>query len=48
MERVAVIDGARSPIGRYNGALKNLEADELGADILSKLLGKYDNIKTNG
>jgi len=31
LERIVVVDGARTPIGSFGGALKDLPAHELGA-----------------
>ena len=30
-ERIVIVDGARTPVGKYDGALKSLPAHELGA-----------------
>jgi len=30
-ERIVIVDGARTPVGKYDGALKSLRAHELGA-----------------
>jgi len=30
-ERIVIVDGARTPVGKYGGALKSLQAHELGA-----------------
>jgi 3-oxoadipyl-CoA thiolase len=39
MRREAVIvDGIRTPIGKYNGALKDVRPDDLGALVIKKLL----------
>lgn len=37
-ERIAVIDGLRSPIAKANGKLKNVSADNLGAIIAKELV----------
>ncbi len=34
VEEVVIIDAVRTPIGRYNGALKNVRPDDLGAVVL--------------
>ncbi len=36
-ERIAIIDGLRTPIAKAGGKLKNLQADSLGSFILSEL-----------
>jgi acetyl-CoA acyltransferase len=37
-ERIAVIDGVRSPFCKAGGVLRNLEADDLGAIVVKELL----------
>jgi acetyl-CoA acyltransferase len=37
-----VVDAARSPIGRRNGSLAEIRADELAAQVLNGLLGRVD------
>lgn len=37
-ERIAIIDGLRSPIGRAGGALKSVSADDLGAYVLREFI----------
>ncbi|MFD2759731.1 acetyl-CoA C-acyltransferase [Lentibacillus juripiscarius] len=37
MEEVVVIDAVRTPIGRYNGVLKDVRPDDLGAHVLRSL-----------
>ncbi len=37
-ERIAIIDGLRSPIAKAYGQLKDLEADSLGAIIAKELV----------
>lgn len=37
-ERIAIVSGIRTPFCKANGAMKDLEADELGASIVSELL----------
>ncbi len=50
-ERIAIIDGLRSPIAKAYGKLKNIEADILGAIIAKELVlqigidyNKYDEV----
>ncbi|MFB3226597.1 acetyl-CoA C-acyltransferase [Exiguobacterium sp. PHA03] len=38
MKRVAIIDAVRTPIGRYNGALRQVRPDDLGARVIEALL----------
>ncbi len=38
MERIAIIDGLRSPIAKANGKLNNVEVDTLGAIIAKELV----------
>ncbi|WP_079528076.1 thiolase family protein [Halobacillus hunanensis] len=37
MEEVVIVDAVRTPIGRYNGALKSVRPDDLGAHVLRSL-----------
>src|SRR5919109_2509152 len=37
-----VIDAVRSPIGRRNGSLSEIRADELAAQVLNALVGRVD------
>lgn len=37
MEEVVIIDAVRTPIGRYNGALRDVRPDDLGAIVLRAL-----------
>lgn len=36
-ERIAIIDGLRTPIGKASGKLKNLQAESLGSFVVSEL-----------
>ncbi|MBS4204244.1 acetyl-CoA C-acyltransferase [Lederbergia citrea] len=38
METVVIVDAVRTPIGRYNGALKNVRPDDIGAAVIKALL----------
>ncbi len=38
MERVVLVSGVRTPIGKYGGALKDLPVRELGATVLNEAL----------
>ncbi len=37
-----IIDAVRSPIGRRDGGLKGIRADELGAQVVNGLVGRHD------
>src|ERR671925_1264962 len=37
-----VIDAVRSPIGRRNGSLSEIRADELAAQVLNALVGRVE------
>src|SRR3990172_5922478 len=37
-----IVDAVRSPIGRRNGALSEIRADELAAQVLNGLVGRLD------
>lgn len=37
-ERIAIIDALRSPVAKANGALKSMQADTLGAIVVSELI----------
>ena len=39
-ERVVIVEGVRTPIGRYGGALKEINAGFLGSHVIEKLLEK--------
>ncbi|HWO98112.1 MAG TPA: acetyl-CoA C-acyltransferase [Bacillus sp. (in: firmicutes)] len=38
MREVVIVDAVRTPIGRYNGALKSVRPDDLGAVVLKALV----------
>jgi len=40
--RIAIIDGVRTPMGKYGGMLSSVNADELGAYAVRELLYKTD------
>ncbi|MFZ0074580.1 MAG: acetyl-CoA C-acyltransferase [Exiguobacterium undae] len=44
MRRVAIIDAVRTPIGRYNGALKAVRADDLGACVIEALVQRNPRV----
>ena len=43
-ERIAVIKGFRTPLGKMSGSLKNFEPDHLGSLILRELITQYPDI----
>jgi acetyl-CoA acyltransferase len=42
MTDALIVDAVRSPIGKRNGALSSLRADELAAQVLNGLVGRLD------
>jgi acetyl-CoA C-acetyltransferase len=40
MRPAFVIDGVRSPFGRYGGALAGVRADDLAAQVIAALVAK--------
>jgi acetyl-CoA C-acetyltransferase/3-oxo-5,6-didehydrosuberyl-CoA/3-oxoadipyl-CoA thiolase len=44
MKRVAIIDADRTPIGRYNGALRQVRPDDLGARVIETLLERNPQV----
>ena len=42
MPTAYVVDAVRSPIGRRNGSLSEIRADELAAQVLNGLVGRVD------
>ncbi|WP_290774431.1 acetyl-CoA C-acyltransferase [Exiguobacterium sp. UBA6282] len=44
MKRVAIIDAVRTPIGRYNGALRQVRPDDLGARVIEALLKRNPQV----
>lgn len=44
MSEVVIIDAVRTPIGRYNGALKDVRPDDLGAIVIKALLDRNPNL----
>ncbi|MGZ4122182.1 MAG: thiolase family protein, partial [Tumebacillaceae bacterium] len=38
MREAVIIDAIRTPIGRYNGALKSVRPDDLGAHVIKALV----------
>jgi 3-oxoadipyl-CoA thiolase len=44
MSRAYLVDGVRTPIGRYAGALAGVRPDDLAAHVLRELTGRQPNI----
>lgn len=44
MNEVFIIDGIRTPVGRYGGALSGVRADDLGAVPLKALLARHPDL----
>jgi acetyl-CoA C-acetyltransferase len=43
-ERVVIVEGVHTPIGRYGGALKEINSGFLGSHVIGKLLEKVDEV----
>ena len=43
MREVVIVDAVRTPIGRYNGALKDVRPDDLGAVVIKALVERNPN-----
>ncbi len=46
MREVVIVDAVRTPIGRYNGALKDVRPDDLGAVVIKALVERNPNLPT--
>ena len=44
MREVVIVDAVRTPIGRYNGALKDVRPDDLGAVVIKALVERNPNL----
>ncbi|WP_342598043.1 acetyl-CoA C-acyltransferase [Psychrobacillus sp. FSL H8-0483] len=44
MREVVIVDAVRTPIGRYNGALKDVRPDDLGAIVIKALVDRNPNL----
>ena len=42
MREALIVDAVRSPIGKRNGSLSKIRADELAAQVLNGLVGRHD------
>ncbi len=47
VKEIVIIDALRTPVGRYDGALAEYSAAELGTHVVSNLLSKHENIKSD-
>lgn len=47
VKEIVIIDALRTPVGRYDGALAEYSAAELGTYVVSNLLSKHENIKSD-
>ncbi|MFC6040096.1 3-oxoadipyl-CoA thiolase [Paenisporosarcina macmurdoensis] len=46
MREVVIVDAVRTPIGRYNGALKDVRPDDLGAVVIKALVERNPKLLT--
>ncbi|PUB13894.1 acetyl-CoA C-acyltransferase [Paenisporosarcina sp. OV554] len=46
MREVVIVDAVRTPIGRYNGALKDVRPDDLGAVVIKALVERNPTLQT--
>ncbi|GIN89359.1 acetyl-CoA acetyltransferase [Siminovitchia terrae] len=44
MREVVIVDAVRTPIGRYNGALKDVRPDDLGAVVIKALMERNPDL----
>lgn len=44
MREVVIIDAARTPIGRYNGSLRHIRPDDLGAVVIKALMERNPEV----
>lgn len=44
MREVVIVDAVRTPIGRYNGTLKDVRPDDLGAVVIKALVERNPNV----
>lgn len=44
MREVVIVDAVRTPIGRYDGALKDVRPDDLGAIVIKALIDRNPNL----
>ena len=48
MREVVIVDAVRTPIGRYNGALKDVRPDDLGAAVIKALIQRNPELPVEG
>ncbi|HSO59056.1 MAG TPA: 3-oxoadipyl-CoA thiolase, partial [Paenisporosarcina sp.] len=46
MREVVIVDAVRTPIGRYNGALKDVRPDDLGAVVIKAIVERNPTMLT--
>ena len=44
MREVVIVDAVRTPIGRYNGSLREVRPDDLGAIVINALVERNPNL----
>lgn len=44
MKEVVIVDAVRTPIGRYNGALRHIRPDDLAATVIAALIERNPNV----
>ncbi len=47
VKEIVIIDALRTPVGKYDGALAEYSAEKLGTQVVSALLSKNKNIKSD-
>lgn len=47
MREVVIVDAVRTPIGRYNGSLKDIRPDDLGAVVIKALIDRNSSLNVN-
>jgi acetyl-CoA acyltransferase len=47
MEQAFIIDGIRTPIGNFKGALSGVRADDLAALVIQKLMERNPSVPTD-
>lgn len=47
MREVVIVDAVRTPIGRYNGSLKDVRPDDLGAVVIKALIKRNSSLNMN-
>lgn len=47
MREVVIVDAVRTPIGRYNGSLKDVRPDDLGAVVIKALIDRNSSLNVN-